>query len=285
MERFMPLLLEVWREACRHIDIRTDAEWLDWPVKTRADWEALAERLRPDTPGRLPADLEAKKAEWAARDYPLSIRAGSFYGVLRQWIGVERLSMLFYDDPAWVREMTDHLAGLYVGIIERALPHCRPRPDFAGFWEDMCYKTGPLISPKLFGEFLVPAYRKVTGVLRDHGIDAIFVDSDGHIEPLIPLWLEGGVNGHHPLEVAAGVDPLALREQYGRKVLLRGGIDKRTLAEGGDALRHEVLSKVPSLAQSGGYIPYVDHETPPDVSWANFLEYTRLVKEAARCRP
>lgn len=257
-------------------------QWLDWPVKTRQDWEALKERLRPDSPGRLPSDLEKSRADWRRRDYPLMIRAGSFYGILRQWIGVEPLCMLFYDEPDWVHEMMDHLADLYVGIVERILPLCEPRPDFAGFWEDMCYKTGPLIGPQLFREFMLPNYRKVTGVLRDHGIDAIFVDSDGNVEKLIPLWLEGGVNGFHPLEVAAGMDPLALRKRYGREVLLRGGIDKRRIAQGGQALRDEVLSKVPPLAASGGYVPYIDHDVPPDISWADFRQYARLVQEAAR---
>lgn len=260
---------------------RSMPQWLDWPVKTRSDWEALTERLRPDTAGRLPRDLSARQAEWQARDYPLSVWNFSLYGILRQWIGVEHLSLLLYDDPAWVREMVDFLADLYVGILERALPLIRPGPDFAGFWEDMCYKNGPLLSPWHFREFLIPNYRKVTGCLRDHGIDAIFVDSDGNLDQLIPLWLEGGVNGFHPLEVAAGMDPVALRRQYGRRVLLRGGIDKRELAQGGQALRDEVMRKVPFLAKSGGYIPYVDHDTPPDVSWANFQEYARLVKEAA----
>ena len=174
--------------------------------------------------------------------------------------------------------------GEWEETLDRVLPLVQPRPDFAGFWEDMAYKTGPLLSPKHFREFLLPNYKKVTACLRDWGIDAIFVDSDGNIDQLIPLWLEGGVNGFHPLEVAAGMDPVALRKRYGRSVLLRGGIDKRKLAQGGQALRDEVLSKVPFLARSGGYVPYIDHETPPDVSWANFQEYARLVREAVMIR-
>jgi uroporphyrinogen decarboxylase len=256
-------------------------QWLDWPVTTRSDWEELTERLQPGSPGRLPADLEASKVVWSERDWPLRIEAGSLYGNLRQWIGVENLSLLFHDDPASVGEMMDHLADLYVGILDRALPHVAPRPDFAAFWEDLCYKNGPLVSPRQVAEMMVPNYKKITTVLRDHGIRAIFVDSDGNIEPLIPLWLEGGVNGYNPLEVASGMDPVALRKQYGDRVLLRGGIDKRALAAGGDALRDEVMSKVPFLARSGGYIPYVDHDTPPDVPWAHFREYTQQVMEAA----
>jgi len=259
-------------------------QWLDWPVRTRDDWEALKERLRPDTPGRVAAGIEELRGEWASRDYPLMLRAGSFYGVLRQWIGVEQLSVLFYDDPAWIHDMMAHLADLYVGIIERILPYCDPAPDFAGFWEDMCYKTGPLIGPDLFREFMIPNYRKVTELLRARGIDAIFVDSDGNIEKLIPHWLEGGVNGFHPLEVASGMDPVALRKQYGQDIVLRGGIDKRLVARGGEAMRAEVLAKVPFLAKSGGYIPYVDHDVPPDVSWANFTDYAELLRQAAAMR-
>lgn len=257
-------------------------QWLKYGIESRADWEAFRSRLNPDSPGRLPQPWNARLAEWRVRDYPLGIQAGSFYGVLRDWIGVERLSELFYDDPAWIGEMLDHLADLYVRLLDRVIPQISPRPDYAGFWEDMAFKNGPLISPRLFHEFLVPRYRRVTHVLRDHGIDCIFVDSDGNIDLLIDGWLAGGVNGFHPMEIAAGTDPLALRAKYGQRVLLRGGIDKRALAVGGETMRREVTGKVPALARAGGYVPYVDHDTPPDVSWANFQEYSRLVMKAAQ---
>jgi uroporphyrinogen decarboxylase len=140
------------------------------------------------------------------------------------------------------------------------------------FWEDMCYKGGPLISPDMFREFMIPRYRRITDLARSRGVDTIFVDSDGDVSQLIPLWLEAGINGIYPMEVAAGMDVVALRREYGRDLLMTGGIDKRALAAGPAAIDAELKTKVP-LAFEGGYIPHVDHALPHDISYANFSYY------------
>jgi uroporphyrinogen decarboxylase len=62
------------------------------------------------------------------------------------------------------------------------------------FWEDMCYRGGPLISPAMFREFMLPRYKRITELARSLGIDVIFVDSDGDVSELIPLWLESGIS-------------------------------------------------------------------------------------------
>ncbi|MCD6529970.1 hypothetical protein J7L06_06755 [Candidatus Bathyarchaeota archaeon] len=90
--------------------------------------------------------------------------------------------------------------------------------DCVTIWEDMAYKVGPLISPKLFRRFMLPRYKKLTSYLRSHGIDTILVDTDGDARMLIPLLLEGGVNGIYPLEVQAGMDAVALRREYGKRL-------------------------------------------------------------------
>jgi hypothetical protein len=58
----------------------------------------------------------------------------------------------------------------------------------------------------------------------------------------------------------------------------RGGIDKRAMAAGGQVMRDEVMRVAP-LIQDGGFIPSCDHGVPPDISWPNFIEYTRLLAQ------
>ena len=106
-------------------------------------------------------------------------------------------------------------------------------------------------------------------LLRGHGIETIFVDSDGFIDELIPLWMDVGINAFSPLEVAAGTDPLALKRRYGGAIVLAGGIDKRALARGKDAIDREAR-KARLLCDRGGYFPAVDHSVPPDVSLESF---------------
>jgi len=145
----------------------------------------------------------------------------------------------------------------------------------------MCYKSGPMISPDMFRKFMMPRYKKLNDLLHSHGVDIIWVDSDGNVEQLIPLWLEVGVNYVWPLEVAAGNDAVTLRKKYGKDLILGGAIDKRALAKGKEAIREEVMSKVPFLIESGGYIPSVDHWVPPDVSFENYCFYINTLREIA----
>jgi uroporphyrinogen-III decarboxylase len=200
----------------------------------------------------------------------ISIDGGGFYGFVRNWIGVENLSLMLYDDPDLIHEMMEYLAGFFIQILHKALDEVDI--DFAMFWEDMCYKGGPLISPAMFREFCLPNYKKVTSFLAEHGVELSWVDCDGNIEALIPLWIEGGVRGFYPLEVAAGMDAGKLQKEYGKQILTWGNVDKRALAQGKEAIDAEMARLAP-IVERGGFIPLVDHGVPDDVSYPNYLYY------------
>lgn len=253
-------------------------KYVEFPVKTRDDFEAMKWRYNPRSPARYPLYWEEKVRHWKERDYPLGTNAGSFYGQLRRWMGLENVSLAFYDDPRLVHDMLDFLADFYVETIHPALDELEL--DYATFWEDMAYTKASLISPKMFQEFLTEPYAKVTSLLREHGIDIIIVDSDGRIDELVPLWLEAGVNCMFPVEGRCN-DPVAVRREYGRDLLMIGGIDKLALMRDRKAIEDEVISKVPYLISQGGYIPTVDHRVPPDVPFANYLCYLELVEKIA----
>ncbi len=254
-------------------------QFLEYPIKNRCDWQRLRdERLDPHAPGRYPAEpeWEQMKAEWRSRDQVISIDGGSFYGFLRDWIGFENLSYLVYDEPALVREMMDYLGAFFVEVLHKALDEITI--DFAMFWEDMCYKAGPLLSPRHFREFMLPNYKKVTSFLVEHGVELSWVDCDGNIEALIPLWIEGGVTGFYPLEVASGMDAARLRPQYGRQIVMWGNVDKRALTAGKEAIDAE-LARLTPVAAEGGFIPLVDHGVPDDVPLAHYLYYLEQRKK------
>jgi len=149
--------------------------------------------------------------------------------------------------------------------------------DVFWFWEDMAYKGGPLVGPDLFRKFAFPHYRRVCDWLRGQGIKHIGLDSDGNMSSLIPIWLDAGLDHLWPFEVQSGMDVLAVRKQYGRRLAIMGGLDKRVLAEGGERMRREVDRLMP-LVEDGGFIPELDHSVPPDVSWGNFCDYIGYLK-------
>jgi len=237
-------------------------------------------RLDPAKPERYPADWGEAVARWtdSDREAPIFLPGGSFYGWLRDWIGMENLALLLYDDPAWFEEMVTSLADCVLGTLGRVL-ETGARFDSCNLWEDMCYRGGPLISPVHFKRFLWPHYRRLADLLHQHGVDVIVVDCDGKIDALIPLWLDAGINCMFPMEVGAwGADPLVYRKQYGRDLLMMGGFNKRILAGSREEIAQEVRRLSP-LVEEGGFIGFCDHRVPPDVPLKNYVFYLEMIRE------
>ncbi|MBI2844058.1 MAG: hypothetical protein HYX78_11720 [Armatimonadetes bacterium] len=247
-------------------------QWLEYAVTDRESFRKFSKRLNAKTPARYLANWDEYVLKINRRDYPLAIRVGSLFGWPRNWIGIENVSMMFYDDPAFMHEIMDFIMEFIIETITPAL-QAIDRIDFALFWEDMAYNHGSLVSPGIVKEFMMPRYKRITSLLHKHGVDVIFVDCDGNHDELTPLWLESGINGVFPLECAAGEDPVRLRKEYGKDLLLIGGLDKRTLIRGRKEMEAEVASKVPFLVENGGWIPSLDHAVPPDVSFDDYRYY------------
>ena len=254
-------------------------QFVRFPVETRDDFRRFfKERMQPDLAARIGADWKERLAEINARDYPfvvISDRWGGFFGPARNLLGVERLCMLFHDDPAFVEEIMDAIADFIISIMGQILDHTTV--DVYGFWEDMAYRNAPLISPEMVRKYMLPRYRRVVDFLASRGVTFIALDSDGQIDSLIPVWLDAGINTLYPFEVQAGMDVVAVRRKYGRRLRMWGGIDKRALATGPEAIDAE-LARVAPLVQDGGYIPGLDHSCPPDISYANYCYYMEKLR-------
>ena len=262
--------------------------WIDYPVHNRQEWERFkADRYQPDLAARLPQGWDEMVAGYRERDYPLCLGgAAGFFGTVRNVVGLELALTTFVDDPAWMHDMMDHLADFYVSLYDQVLQ--QTSVDYCIVWEDMCYVAGPLISPRMFREFMLKPYQRLTGLLRDHGVDVIYVDTDGDCWKLLDLFIEGGVTAMYPFEVQSNMDVREVRRKYPHLVL-QGGIDKKVLAKGKEAIDRELEAKVP-VAAGGGYIPHIDHATPPDVPFEAFAYYRRKLDamldeiDAARMR-
>ncbi|MHC4400658.1 MAG: uroporphyrinogen decarboxylase family protein [Planctomycetota bacterium] len=246
----------------------------------RRSWrEHYLPRLDPDDPRRYPANWDAPVAPWRndERRLPVFLPGGSLYGWIRNWMGLEAVSLSVYDDPAWFEEMVTAVADCVIGVLERVLA-TGGRFDGCALWEDMCYNKGPLLGPEPFKRYLVPHYRRLTDLLRRHGVDVIWLDCDGKIDELVPLWLDAGVNCMFPVEVGTwGADPVRFRKEYGKDLLLMGGFDKRILARDKSAIEAEVRRLAP-LVEEGGYIGFCDHRVPADVPLENHLHYLKTVR-------
>jgi hypothetical protein len=252
-------------------DLSSIPRFIEFPVKSPGDWARLKERYRLDDPARAPLEqdiVEARQARGGGQSIGMSFTG--FYGQLRHWMGMEKLSYAFYDYPEMVHDMVTHWAELCARQIEQ-LPEDVPI-DRVNWWEDMASKNGPLVSPTIFRRFLQPGYHRVMAAAKARGCVLGQVDCDGNPHDIVSNWLEEGVNIMFPIEIAAGADPVAWREEFGRDVLLRGGINKRAIAEGGKAIDAE-LARMRPLLEQGGCIPHLDHLVPPDISYDSYREY------------
>jgi uroporphyrinogen-III decarboxylase len=255
-------------------------QFLKFPVETRQEFHAFwKERMQPDLTQRIGPDWKEQLRKERARPMPcivISDRWGGFFGPLRNLLGVENLCMLFHDDPAFVEEMMDANADLIIAVMSQVLDVVAV--DAFGFWEDMAYNHGPLISPDMARRYMLPRYKRVTEFLRGRGVKYVGLDSDGQMDCLIPVWMDAGLNFLYPFEVQAGMDVLAVRRKHGKTLRIWGGVDKRALRDGPEAIDKE-LQRLQPLIREGGYIPHTDHSCPPDISYGNYCYYMRRLAE------
>jgi uroporphyrinogen decarboxylase len=251
----------------------TIPHFLEFPIKDRASWQAFRDEfLDLEHPARALAAEELAAGEALSRSStnPVSVYFGSFIGWIRDWIGFESLAYLSMDDPDLIEEMVAHLSAMLLQLLPPVLE--RGQFDAAAGWEDICYNSGPILSPRFFVGRIMPYMRPVMALLRQHGIDVIWTDCDGNILKLIPLWMEVGLNCMFPLEVHPGNDPVALKKEFGRELLIRGGFDKFTLWQGRETVLAE-LKRLEPLVADGGCIPHVDHRAPAGVAWDTYCYY------------
>lgn len=197
-----------------------------------------------------------------------------FFWFPRTLMDIEKLSYAYYDQPELVHAMNSDLLRFNLELVETMRKTCVP--TFMTLAEDMSYNHGPMISKAIFDEFLAPYYRKLMERLGE--LDVVFiVDTDGDVTELVPWLASVGVRGVLPLERQSHVDGEKLRAQY-PDLQMVGHYNKRVMSRGEQAMREEFERLVP-LMKSGGFIPSVDHQTPPEVSLDQYRDYLRLLKE------
>jgi len=207
-------------------------------------------------------------------DFSIRLWLDGYFWFPRGLLGIEGHMLAFYDQPELMHRMNRDLADYNQRVVEALCTVLTP--DMVGFAEDMSYNHGPMLSRGFFDEFLLPYYRRTVPVIKRRG-SKVLVDTDGDVTSMIPWLLAAGIEGVYPLERQAGVDVALLRARHPR-LLMMGGFDKMVMSQGEAPMRAEFERLLPVM-RSGGFIPSVDHQTPPGVSLGNFKIYVRLFRE------
>jgi hypothetical protein len=249
---------------------------VDWPIKTMKDWlEYKARHLQADDPSRFPANWPELCAEYRTRDYPLQLTHRGVYGFCRNRMGDEHLAYAFYDQPELVHDMMDSYTDMALAVYEKQVAEADY--DLIECWEDMAYRSGSLISPATFREFMTPQYQKLSAFAQQHNIPIILVDSDGYIEDLTEVMFESGVTALYPYEVQSDNDVARVRERF-PQVGCVGGLNKQVMAEGKAAIDRE-MDRARSLIELGRFIPGPDHFVLSDVTFAHYRYFMEQLRE------
>ena len=252
--------------------------YLDYTLKDASGWETYKQRLQPD-PGRIPDDLDERIARAEASGLPIAVATGSMMGWIRNWMGVENMSFLMFDDPDVYGDMVRTIAELTCWGIDQVVPRMSSPPDMGFGWEDIAGRSGPLVSPSIFREHVAPGYRMIREKLDSYGVPLLGIDSDGDVEPLIADWLDAGVNVLFPIEIGVWqADPMALRRQFGQELRIIGGYDKRAIEHGPAAIDAEFERRLP-LIRDGGFVPMPDHLITPDTSLDDYRYFIERLRE------
>jgi len=245
---------------------------VEFPIKNREDSHRYTEQYDRDMSKRLPRDIASLKNYLKDRTFPIRLGGNplGFSFFPRYLMGDVQYMLALYDDPGLIKEFNRFFLDFVMEYWSLILTEFDV--DCVFVLEDMAYRGGSMISPQMFEEFMAPYYRELVSFVKGFGVDYIFVDCDGLIEELIPLWVETGVNGLFPLEAVN--DIVAIREAY-PKLRMLGGVDKRMLFKGSQELIDAELRRVEPVVRSGGFIPHIDHAVSQDISWQSFTYYRK----------
>lgn len=259
-------------------------EYLDHPVKDKMTWEENCKwRLNPKTAGRY-TDIESRMdnaKECAGKGMIITQNMVGGYMYLRSLMGPVDLLYKFYDEPELIHDCMKAWLELADAVIAKHQQYVTIDELF--FDEDICYNHGSLISPDMIREFLFPYYQQLISNIKARQLDRnrhlyIQLDSDGYSVPVIPLYREIGMDVMCPFEVASGCDVTEISKKY-PDLVMTGGIDKRVLAQGKDAIDRHIQHILPAMRKRGGYIPTCDHGVPAEVCFEDYMHFRKRCLE------
>ena len=257
-------------------------EFISFTITDPDSWREARRRMAPDD----------DRVDWAklARDYPRWrergqwIQAGLWFGfdVTHSWmVGTERVLMALVENPEWLVDMWNHELDVQLALLDKVLDRGYTF-DSVFWWDDMGYKHSQFFSLAMYRELLKPVHGRAIEWAHARGIKA-HLHSCGDVNPFVPELVGLGLDALNPLEVKAGMDPVALKREFGDRLVLHGGINA-VLWDKPEEIRAEMERVVPVLKQNGGYIFSSDHSVPSSVSLDNFRYIVDLAKQLGRYR-
>jgi uroporphyrinogen decarboxylase len=261
-----------------HRDRSTTPEIIDYPCKSREDWERLKPRLQAsDRRVDWVSGLQAFQLE-RSRGRFITYSAAVGYDKIQSYVTTVRLLKAVIMEPNWVKDMYTTDAKLAMEMCERMI---NGGFEFDGAFLscDLGYRNGLFFSPRHYEEQLHPIFKDLCDYFKSRDMPVI-LHCCGQVKDLIPYFIEEGITCLQPLEVKAGMDLIELKHRYGNKMCFMGGIDVRLMAQEDSApLEKEIREKIQVAKKGGGYIYHSDHSVPKNVSFKQYERVIQMVKK------
>lgn len=246
--------------------------------------EALRCRLDPDDPGRLPSPWQENIHRWKGRQHALflEIHQGFFLTMgVEGWQSFTDALWLLKDDPEMVHGIMAIQAEFAARLAERILQEVEV--DGVIFSEPIAGNHGPLISPKMYADFVLGSYAPILDVVERHAVKTIILRTYANPRALLPVVVGSRINCLWACECnPESMDYRQIRAEFGPSLHLIGGIDTDILHQDKAAIRSELEEKVLPLLANGGYVPLADGRVREDIPFENYAFYRKLLAEITR---
>ena len=178
-------------------------------------------------------------------------------------------------------DLVHRLAKIILDYQLRYVKNCHELgADFFFINGDYAVTTGPMVSPKMAGEFLMPYLKAI--VDRVHGLGALCIKhSDGLLWSLFDQIVATGVDGIHPIDPEAGMDMGEAKARYGHEVCLMGNIDCGPLLTNGnpEEVRQAVKECIRKGGKGGGLICMSSNSIHSGVKPENYIAMVKAIRE------
>ena len=173
-------------------------------------------------------------------------------------VGMENLMVYIHTEPELVKKLLHRLINFQLKAAEKYLA---AGVELVNLGDDMGTQNSLLLGKKIVREFFYPEYRRLFDFYKRENI-LISFHSCGHIEPLLEMFMELGVDILNPIQSRAN-DLTKVRAMTQGRMALQGGISSAILMDGTkDDIEKEVRTKIEILGREGGYICCPDQGMP-----------------------
>lgn len=267
---------EMGRTTKMYKQASTIAHPLDFPVKDMDSWLKMKPHFLFDE-SRIDWETVELAKQQQAQGVLIKANIPGGFDMPRELMGEEKTCLCYYEDPELMQDMLNTFRETSLQILERITDTLVI--DQLSVHEDLAGKSGPLVGPRQIKKFIKPYFSAVWELLSSRGTRIFDMDSDGNIDRVLDAFLDCGLNSFHPFEPAAGMDSVAVRKKYGKKIVMRGGIDKFILQGSKEDIRQELEYKMQPLMQEGGVVFGLDHRIPNGTPLENYRYYVDLGRE------